>query len=104
MLPDKIREFATQTHRGVLTTFRRNGFFWWIQCVYVAPDYRRRGVYRVLEGHVRRLAEQRGDVCGLRLYVERDNHVAQQVYSILNMRRSHYDLFEIDFDFPILNS
>ena len=25
MLPDKIKEFATQTHRGVLTTFRRNG-------------------------------------------------------------------------------
>ena len=82
----------------------RNGFFWWIQSVYVALDYRRRGVYRVLEGHVRSLAEQRGDVCGLRLYVERDNHVAQQVYSNLNMRRSHYDLFEIDFDFPVLNS
>ena len=82
----------------------RNGFFWWIQSVYVAPDYRRRGVYRVLEGHVRSLAKQRGDVCGLRLYVERDNRVAQQVYSNLNMRRSHYDLFEIDFDFPVLNS
>ena len=25
MLPDNVREFATQTHRGVLTTFRRNG-------------------------------------------------------------------------------
>ena len=25
MLPDKVREFATQTHRGVLTTFRRDG-------------------------------------------------------------------------------
>ena len=25
MLPDKVRGFATETHRGVLTTFRRNG-------------------------------------------------------------------------------
>ena len=25
MLPDKVRDFVTQTHRGVLTTFRRNG-------------------------------------------------------------------------------
>lgn len=25
MLPDNVREFATGTHRGVLTTFRRNG-------------------------------------------------------------------------------
>ena len=25
MLPDKVKNFATQTHRAVLTTFRRNG-------------------------------------------------------------------------------
>ena len=25
MLPDKVREFASQTHFGVVTTFRRNG-------------------------------------------------------------------------------
>ncbi|SVD02417.1 uncharacterized protein METZ01_LOCUS355271, partial [marine metagenome] len=25
MLPDKVRDLATVTHRGVLTTFRRNG-------------------------------------------------------------------------------
>ena len=25
MIPDKVKEFAMQTHRGVLTTFRRNG-------------------------------------------------------------------------------
>ena len=25
MLPDNVKEFATETHRGVLTTFRRNG-------------------------------------------------------------------------------
>jgi PPOX class probable F420-dependent enzyme len=25
MLPDNVREFASQTHRGVLTTFRGNG-------------------------------------------------------------------------------
>jgi len=25
MLPDKVKDFAAQTHRGVLTTFRRNG-------------------------------------------------------------------------------
>ena len=25
MLPDKVREFATENHQGVLTSFRRNG-------------------------------------------------------------------------------
>ena len=75
----------------------RNGYFWWIQSVYVDADYRRRGVYRALDSHVRAEARRREDVCGLRLYVERDNLVAQQVYSSLDMHRSHYDMFEIDF-------
>ncbi len=75
----------------------RNGYFWWIQSVYVDAEYRRQGVYRALDSHVRSEARRRGDVCGLRLYVERNNHVAQQVYSKLDMHRSHYDLFEIDF-------
>ena len=75
----------------------RNGYFWWIQSVYVDPDHRRRGVYRALNSQVHAEAKERGDVCGLRLYVERNNHVAQQVYSSLDMHQSHYDLFEIDF-------
>jgi predicted GNAT family acetyltransferase len=65
--------------------------------VYVGPGYRRRGVYRALDEYVRTEALRDGGVCGLRLYVDRDNHVAQSVYSSLDMQLSHYDLFEIDF-------
>ena len=75
----------------------RNAYFWWIQSVYVASDWRRRGVYRRLHEYSLDQARLRGDVCGVRLYVDRDNHVAQQVYSNLGMDRSHYDMFEIDF-------
>ena len=75
----------------------RNAHFWWIQSVYVASGWRRRGVYRRLHEYVLEDARLRGDVCGVRLYVDRDNHVAQQVYSNLGMDRSHYDMFEIDF-------
>ena len=75
----------------------RNGYFWWIQSVYVAPHHRRRGVYRALDAHVRTEARRNGNVCGLGLYVDRDNHVAQSVYASLDMQLSHYDLFEIDF-------
>jgi GNAT superfamily N-acetyltransferase len=75
----------------------RNGYFWWIQSVYVGPEHRRRGVYRALDSHVRTEAIRDGGVCGLRLYVDRENHVAQSVYSSLDMQLSHYDLFEIDF-------
>lgn len=96
-----VAESAGRVVGQLLITYEwsdwRNGYFWWIQSVYVVPDLRRRGVYRALNGHVRTQARERGDVCGLRLYVERNNLVAQQVYSSLDMHRAHYDLFEIDF-------
>ena len=76
----------------------RNAYFWWIQSVYVAEDFRRMGVYRCLNDQVRTLAISKGDVCGIRLYVDRDNRVAQQVYKNLDMVQARYDLFEIEFD------
>ena len=75
----------------------RNAYFWWIQSVYVAPDSRRRGVYRTLDDHIRAKAQSRTDVCGLRLYVDRDNRAAQAVYAGLDMQHSNYDMYEIDF-------
>lgn len=75
----------------------RNGYFWWVQSVYVATDCRRRGVYRALENLVRDEARRQGNVCGLRLYVDRDNHIAQQVYTSLGMSPSRYDMYEIEF-------
>jgi len=51
----------------------RNGQLWWIQSVYVRKDYRREGVFSTLYCHVKSLARQEADVCGLRLYVEMDN-------------------------------
>jgi GNAT superfamily N-acetyltransferase len=74
----------------------RNAFFWWVQSVYVLPQFRRRGVYRALEQRVRARALEQGDVCGVRLYVDRDNQVAQQTYRALGMSQSHYDMYELD--------
>jgi GNAT superfamily N-acetyltransferase len=75
----------------------RNSFFWWIQSVYVAPDYRRQGVYRALDAHVRAEALRRGNVVGVRLYVERNNHIAQKAYRSLGMACSIYDMYEFEF-------
>jgi ribosomal protein S18 acetylase RimI-like enzyme len=72
----------------------RNGFFWWIQSVYVRPSQRGRGHYRRLHEHVRALAAREPEVCGLRLYVERENTGAQATYHALGMRETHYLLFE----------
>ena len=76
----------------------RNAFFWWIQSVYVLPEYRRMGAYRALHVYATVLARSRGNVCGLRLYVDKENRIAQGVYASLRMRESHYDMYEIEFD------
>ena len=75
----------------------RNGDFWWIQSVYIAPDSRRQGVFRRLYAEV--LAEARADpqVCGVRLYVEEDNQKARRIYERLGMIRTPYRLYELDF-------
>jgi ribosomal protein S18 acetylase RimI-like enzyme len=72
----------------------RNGCFWWIQSVYVKPPFRRRGVFKRLFEHVTSLAEKRSDVCGLRLYVERENEIAQHTYRSLGMCETEYRMFE----------
>jgi GNAT superfamily N-acetyltransferase len=72
----------------------RNGLFWWIQSVYVVAGWRRRGVYRRLYDFVRDLAAHDPAICGFRLYVEKENAVAQQTYSALGMAPTDYLLFE----------
>ena len=76
----------------------RNGDWWWFQSVYVHPDHRRGGVFRALYDEVERLARVRGDVVGLRLYVERDNTRAQKTYASLGMSESAYKLFAKAFN------
>ncbi len=72
----------------------RDGELWWIQSVYVIREWRRRGLYRLLYAHIKQLAAQDKRVRGFRLYVERDNHVAQKTYAALGMVETHYKVFE----------
>ena len=72
----------------------RNGRFWWIQSVYVPLEWRRRGVFRALYAHIREAAAQAPDVCGFRLYVERENAAAQATYRALGMHETEYRIME----------
>ena len=72
----------------------RNGLFWWIQSVYVEPDFRRQGVYLRLYEFVQAMAAADSGVCGFRLYVEKDNTVAQQTYASLGMAQTDYLIYE----------
>ena len=75
----------------------RNGNLWWIQSVYVVPSARKQGIFRLLYDNVISLAKQSGDAAGVRLYVEKDNRGAQEVYRKLGMAVTAYRVFEIIF-------
>ena len=72
----------------------RNGLFWWIQSVYVNENYRRQGLYRKLYERVKSMAKAEKQVCGFRLYVEHDNHIAQKTYRSLGMEETDYKVYE----------
>ncbi|PEN11270.1 GNAT family N-acetyltransferase [Longibacter salinarum] len=72
----------------------RNGTFWWVQSVYVRLEARREGVYSALYAHVKAMARNEDDVCGIRLYVEKDNAAARTTYENLGMNQTAYRMYE----------
>jgi ribosomal protein S18 acetylase RimI-like enzyme len=77
----------------------RNGVFWWIQSVFVEPEFRSQGVFKALYRHVENLAMATPGVAGLRLYVENGNSRAQNTYQGVGMKRTAYQMYETDFVF-----
>lgn len=92
-----IAEIDGRAAGGLMITYEwsdwRNKVFWWIQSVYVRPEFRGQGVYRALYEGVKDMARV-SDCCGFRLYVEHTNAGAQAVYAKLGMEQSHYLMYE----------
>lgn len=75
----------------------RNGYFWWIQSVYVDNAFRGQGVFKRLFARVSEIARQTEGVCGLRLYVDESNRQAIAAYEVLGMKKTTYRLYEQEF-------
>ena len=93
-----VAEIAGQVVGQIALTFEwsdwRNGFFWWIQSVYVHPDHRRGGIFKALYRHLEEQANQDANVIGIRLYVEAENHAAHAVYEKLGLAWTDYSVME----------
>ena len=72
----------------------RNGLIWWLQSVYVAADARKKGVFKAMHEFIRQGIASDPGILGLRLYVDKTNTRAQQVYQSLGMDGDHYTVFE----------
>ena len=83
---------------GLMVTFEwsdwRSKWFWWIQSVYILPEARGQKIYSQLYEFVKAKAKENGEVCGFRLYVEKENLVAQKVYERVGMESSYYLMYE----------
>jgi ribosomal protein S18 acetylase RimI-like enzyme len=87
-------EVAGQTMVTTEWSDWRNGYFWWIQSVYVDAKFRRRGVYSALHQYIRDEARTHPNVGGLRLYVYHTNDPAMATYQKLGMHRANYHFYE----------
>lgn len=73
----------------------RNGWYWWIQSVYVKPEARRAGVFQALFDHLKAEAVADPTVIGLRLYVEQNNERARRLYAALGLSDEPYLLMGV---------
>lgn len=72
----------------------RNGWFYWIQSVYVAAEYRGQGIFRMLYRTALEEVQRQPNAVGLRLYVEEHNTAAQAAYFRLGMQATGYRVLE----------
>lgn len=93
-----VAEDGRRILAGLMITFEwsdwRNSWFWWIQSVYVLPESRGQKIYSRLYEFVKNRALEFGNVCGFRLYVEKENIHAQRVYEKVGMKASYYLMYE----------
>jgi GNAT superfamily N-acetyltransferase len=75
----------------------RNGWFYWIQSVYVRETVRNQGVFRRLFHAARDWVQSQSDAVGLRLYVEEHNALAQTSYLKLGLEMTGYRVMEASY-------
>lgn len=82
----------------LLTTYEwsdwRSAMVWWLQSVYVLPEYRKTGVFSMMYQHIKSLVAADANIGGIRLYMINSNHRARAVYEAMGMDGHHYQLFE----------
>jgi ribosomal protein S18 acetylase RimI-like enzyme len=83
----------------LMTTYEwsdwRCGNILWIQSVYIDRAHRGKGLYKKMYEHIQSLVTQAGsEYRGIRLYVDKNNRAAQQVYEKLGMNGEHYQVYE----------
>ena len=93
-----VAELEGKIVASLMTTFEwsdwRNSTVWWIQSVYVLPEYRQNGIFKKMYGYIKEEVLRLEDVSGIRLYMVHTNSRAAKVYENVGMDGERYRLFE----------
>lgn len=66
-----------------------SGFYWWIQSMYIEPEYRGKGLMNLLIAEIQKQAQSQ-KALDIRLYVHRENTRAIKAYKKGGFRDSDY--------------
>ena len=72
----------------------RNGTIWWMQSVYVHPNYRKQGIFNGIFKHIEAIAATNPAIQSLRLYVMKNNQAGLKTYQSVGMSNSGYLVYE----------
>jgi L-amino acid N-acyltransferase YncA len=93
-----VAKEANEVIGCLMTTYEwsdwRCGTVIWIQSVYITSLHRGKGVYKKMYEHIQQMVMADPDLLGIRLYVDKTNKPAQQVYKKLGMNGEHYQVYE----------
>ncbi|MDD2384923.1 MAG: GNAT family N-acetyltransferase [Sulfurospirillaceae bacterium] len=74
-----------------------NGAFYCIQSIFVIHSEHEQSIHDALFNKARALAKEHYDVCGIRLFVHKDDKETQKSYEKLGLSKTKYRLFEETF-------
>lgn len=92
-----VNEIDNEIISSLMITYEwsdwRNALIWWIQSVFVKPEFRNKGAFKSMLQFIENLAKEHHVNC-IRLYMEKDNKIAHQVYLKNNFKTEDYLIFE----------
>jgi hypothetical protein len=71
-----------------------NGAFYCIQSIFVTDKTAEKEIHDALFAKAKNLAKEHYDVCGVRLFVHKDDKETQKRYESLGLQKTEYRLFE----------
>lgn len=74
-----------------------NGAYYCIQNIFANHEINEQEIHDAIFQKAKSLAKEHSDVCGIRLYVHKDDTDTQSVYENLGMNKTKYRVFEENF-------